>query len=147
MDFDEIRNEIREDIQKRLAEITKGHRLDMQEAVFVTAMLEQGKWNGEFEYTIENGHAQMKIKMNKVQIIQMCAQIADSAFDDKYDFITRILAFDTVNKVMEKITGEPTSNRTAINCAGKTEAEIDLIKELFKKSPEELMKLKEQMNE
>ena len=147
MDFDEIRNEIREDIQKRLAEITKGYRLDMQEAVFVTAMPEQGKWNGEFKYTIKNGKAQMIIKMNKVQIIQMCAQIADSVFDDKYDFITRILAFDTVNKVMEKITGELTSNRTAIDCAGKTEAEIDLIKELFKKSPEELMKLKEQMNE
>lgn len=35
----------------------------------------------------------------------------------------------------------------ANDCNGKTQEEIDLMKEMFKKSPEELAKIKEQMNE
>ena len=34
-----------------------------------------------------------------------------------------------------------------VDCNGKTQEEIDLMKEMFKKSPEELVKLKEQLNE
>lgn len=110
-------------------------------------MLHQKEWYGKFEYSIKNGNAAMTINMNRVQLIQMCAAIADSVFADKYDFITRILAYDMVEKVIAKKTGKAPDTGIIINCHGKTEAEIDLIKEMFKKSPEELAKLREQLNE
>ncbi len=146
-DMEQTHNEIRQDIEKRLAEITKGCEIEKHELTMATAMLQQNKWSGKLEYKIENGSAALQINMNRFQLIQMCAEIADSVFDDKYDFITRILAYEMVEKVIEKKAGKPVSSGTIINCNEKTQAEIDLMKEMFKKSPEELKKLREQLNE
>ena len=146
-DMEQTHNEIRADIEKRLAKIPKGAKIEEHEFAISVAMLHQKEWHGKFEYTIENGNAAMQINMNRVQLIQMCAAIADSVFDDKYDFISRILAYEMVEKVIEKKAGKNICEETTINCNGKTQAEIDLMKEMFKKSPEELAKLREQLNE
>ena len=146
-DMEQTHNEIRQDIEKRLAEITKGAKIEENEFAISVAMLHQKEWHGKFEYSFENGKAAMTINMNRVQLIQMCAAIADSVFADKYDFITRILAYEMVEKVISKRTGKAPDPGTIIDCHGKTEAEIELMKEMFKKSPEELEKLRKQLNE
>lgn len=146
-DMEQTHNEIREDIEKRLAEITKGAKIEENEFAISVAMLHQKGWHGKFEYSFENGKTAMTINMNRIQLIQMCAAIADSVFADKYDFITRILAYEMVEKVISKRTGQAPDPGTIIDCHGKTEAEIDLMKEMFKKSPKELAKLREQLNE
>ena len=146
-DMEQTHNEIRQDIEKRLAEITKGAKIEENEFAISVAMLHQKEWHGKFEYSFENGNAAMTINMNRVQLIQMCAAIADSVFADKYDFITRILAYEMVEKVISKRTGKAPDSGTIIDCHGKTEAEIELMKEMVKKSPEELEKLRKQLNE
>ena len=146
-DMEQTHNEIRQDIEKRLAEITKGAKIEENEFAISVAMLHQKEWHGKFEYSFENGKAAMTINMNRVQLIQMCAAIADSVFADKYDFITRILAYEMVEKVISKRTGKAPDSGTIIDCHGKTEAEIELMKEMVKKSPEELEKLRKQLNE
>jgi hypothetical protein len=53
-----------------------------------------------------------------------------------------------VEDTIESLAGKNIHKKEAIiDCNGKTQEEIDLIKEMFKKSPEELAKIKEQMNE
>ena len=146
-DMEQTHNEIRQDIEKRLAEITKGAKIEENEFAISVAMLHQKEWHGKFECSFENGKAAMTINMNRVQLIQMCAAIADSVFADKYDFITRILAYEMVEKVISKRTGKAPDSGTIIDCHGKTEAEIELMKEMVKKSPEELEKLRKQLNE
>ena len=146
-DMEQTHNEIRKDIEKRLAEIPKGAKIEENEFAISVAMLHQKEWHGKFEYSFENGKAAMTINMNRVQLIQMCAAIADSVFADKYDFITRILAYEMVEKVISKRTGKAPDSGTIIDCHGKTEAEIELMKEMVKKSPEELEKLRKQLNE
>jgi hypothetical protein len=58
-----------------------------------------------------------------------------------------LLGYSMVEDTIESQVGEKFREETKIDCNGKTQEEIDLIKEMFKKSPEELAKLKEQMNE
>ena len=52
-----------------------------------------------------------------------------------------------MENTIESLAGKKIREETKIDCNGKTQEEIDLMKEMFKKSPEELAKIKEQMNE
>lgn len=90
----------------------------------------------------------MEVKMSKYGLIQMVNEIAQSVFKDKYELISALLGYSMVEDTIESLAGKNIHKKEAIiDCNGKTQEEIDLIKEMFKKSPEELAKLKEQMNE
>jgi hypothetical protein len=140
-------DEILNDIKKNLADITKDHNLETREALMAFALLQQKELHGKFEYIIEKGHASMQITMNKYGLIQMVNEIAKSIFKDKYELISMLLAYSIVDDMTDSQDGKRNRKETIIDCNGKTQAEIDLMKEMFKKSPEELAKLKEQMNE
>jgi hypothetical protein len=85
--------------------------------------------------------------MNKYLLIKMISDIAQSVFKDKYELISMLLGYSLMENTIESLSGEKIREETKIDCNGKTQEEIDLIKEMFKKSPEELAKIKEQINE
>jgi len=145
--MESIHEKARKDMAKRLSAITDGSNLEQRELFMATALLHQKELSGEFEYSLEKGNAQMQVKMSKFALIQMAAEIAESVFEDEYEFISMMLAYNMVKHVIDKQTGKKPQEVTIIDCNGKTQAEIDLMKEMFKKSPEELAKLREQLNE
>ena len=145
--MDSIHEKARKDMAKRLSAITAGSNLEQRELFMATALLHQKELSGKFEYSLEKGNAQMQVNMNKFALIQMVAELAESVFEDEYEFISMMLAYNMVNHVINKQTGKKPSEVTTIDCHGKTEAEIELMKEMVKKSPEELAKLREQLNE
>ena len=145
--MESIHEKARKDMAKRLSAITDGSNLEQRELFMATALLHQKELSGEFEYSLEKGNAQMQVKMSKFALIQMAAEIAESVFEDEYEFISMMLAYNMVKHVIDKQTGKKPQEVTTIDCNGKTQAEIDLMKEMFKKSPEELAKLREQLNE
>lgn len=140
--------EIINDIKKNLAEVSSESNLLNREMFMALAMLHENKIHGKFEYINEKGLASMEVKMSKYGLIQMVHEIANSVFKDKYELISMLLGYSVVEDVIDSMIGKGIkSEETIIDCNGKTQEEIDLMKEMFKKSPEELAKIKEQMNE
>lgn len=147
-ELDAKHKEILNDIKKNLAEVSKDSNLLNREMYMAFAMLHEKKLHGKFEYINEKGHASMEVKMSKYGLIQMVNEIAQSVFKDKYELISALLGYSMVEDTIESLAGKNIHTKEAIiDCNGKTQEEIDLMKEMFKKSPEELAKLKEQMNE
>lgn len=146
-EMDAKHKEILNDIKKNLAEVSKESNLFNKEMYMAFAMLHEKKLHGKFEYIFEKGHASMEIKMNRYGIVQMISEISESVFKDKYELISMLLGYSIVEDCIESQAGKKFRDETIIDCNGKTQEEIDLMKEMFKKSPEELEKIKEQMNE
>lgn len=147
-ELDAKHKEILNDIKKNLADVSTDSNLLNREMLMAVALLQPKKAVEKFEYILEKGQASMQVNMSKYTLIQMVAVIAESVFKDKYELISMLLAYSIVDDVIDSQTGKKIkSKEMVVDCNGKTQAEIDLMIELFKKSPEELMKLKERMNE
>ena len=146
-ELDAKHKEILNDIKKNLADVSSESNLINREMYMAFAMLHEQSLSGKFEYIFEKGHASMQINMNKYLCIQMINEIAESIFKDKYELISALLGYSMVQDTIKSVNGKRKREETIIDCNGKTQEEIDLIKEMFKKSPEELAKIKEQMNE
>ena len=147
-ELDAKHKEVLNDIKKNLADVSKDSNLLNKEMYMAFATPHQSSLSGKFEYIFEKGHASMQVNMNKYLCIQMINEIAESVFKDKYELISMLLGYSMVQDTIESMAGKNIHTKEAIiDCNGKTQEEIDLIKEMFKKSPEELEKIKEQMNE
>lgn len=147
-EMDAKHKEVLNDIKKNLAEVSKESNLINREMYMAFAMLHENNLHGKFEYIFEKGHASMQVNMNKYMLIQMVCELSKSVFKDKYELISMLLGYSMVEDTIESLAGKNIHTKEAIiDCNGKTQEEIDLMKEMFKKSPEELAKLKEQMNE
>ena len=147
-ELDAKHKEVLNDIKKNLADVSEDSNLFDREMFMASALLYRDKLRGKFEYIFEKGHASMQVNMNKYLCIQMINEIAESVFKDKYELISMLLGYSMVQDTIESMAGKNIHTKEAIiDCNGKTQEEIDLIKEMFKKSPEELEKIKEQMNE
>ena len=146
-DLDAKHKEILNDIKKNLAEVSQESNLLNREMFCALALLQHGKLSEKFEYINEKSHVSMQINMSKYGIIKMISEISESVFKDKYELISMLLGYSMVEDTIESQAGKKFRDETIIDCNGKTQEEIDLMKEMFKKSPEELAKLKEQMNE
>lgn len=146
-ELDAKHKEILNDIKKNLADVSKESNLLNREMFMCIALLQQGSLNGQFEYIFKRGIVTMQVNMNKYLLIEMIADITESVFKDKYELISMLLAHSIMKDTIQSLAGEKIHKETTIDCNGKTQEEIDLIKEMFKKSPEELAKLKEQINE
>ena len=130
-----------------MADVSTDSNLLNREMFIALALLQRDKLSGKFEYINEKGRVSMQINMSKYGVVQMISEISESVFKDKYELISMLLAYSMVEDTIESQTGKKFRQDTIIDCNGKTQEEIDLIKEMFKKSPEELAKIKEQMNE
>lgn len=139
--------EILNDIKKKLADVSKDSNLLNREMLMALALLQREKLSGKVEYINEKGRVSMQVNMSKYGIVQMISEISESVFKDNYELISMLLAYSMVNDVLDSQTGKKFRDEKIIDCNGKTQEEIDLMKEMLKKSPEELAKLKEQMNE
>ena len=146
-ELDAKHKEVLNDIQKNLADVSKESNLLNREMYMAFAMLHENKIHGKFEYINEKVHVSMKVKMNKYGLIQMVHEIAKSVFKDKYELISALLGYSMVQDTISSMTEKRNRKEVMVDCNGKTQEEIDLMKEMFKKSPEELAKIKEQMNE
>lgn len=146
-ELDAKHKEILNDIKKNLADVSKESNLINMEMYMAFAMLHENNLHGKFEYIFDKGSAQMQVKMNKYLCIQMITEISESVFKDKYELISALLGYSMVEDTIKSLNGKRKLEETIIDCNGKTQEKIDLMKEMFKKSPEELAKLKEQMNE
>ena len=146
-DLDAKHKEILNDIKKNLADVSEDSNLFDREMFMASALLYRDKLRGKFEYINEKSHVSMQINMSKYGIVQMISEISESLFKDNYELISMLLAYSMVNDTIESQAGKRFSEETIIDCNGKTQEEIDLMKEMFKKSPEELAKLKEKLNE
>lgn len=147
-ELDAKHKEIINNIKKNLAEVSSESNLLNREMFMALALLQRGKLSGKFEYINEKSHVSMQVKMSKYGIIQMISEISESVFKDKYELISMLLGYSIVEDTIESLAGKNIHTKeTIIDCKGKTQEEIDLMKEMFKKSPEELAKIKEQMNE
>lgn len=147
-ELDAKHKEVLNDIKKNLAEVSSESNLVNNEMYMAFAILHENSLNGKFEYIFEKGHASMQVTMNKFLLIQMINEIASSVFKDKYELISKLLGYSMVQDTIESMADKNIHTKEAIiDCNGKTQEEIDLMKGMFKKSPEELAKLKEQLNE
>lgn len=146
-DLDAKHKEILNDIKKNLADVSEDSNLLDREMFMASALLYRDKLRGKFEYIIEKGKVSMQVDMSKYGIVQMISEISEAVFKDNYELISMLLAYSMVNDTIESQAGKRFSEETIIDCNGKTQEEIDLMKEMFKKSPEELAKLKEKLNE
>lgn len=146
-ELDAKHKEILNDIKKNLADVSKDSNLLDKEMYMAFAMLHEQSLSGKFEYIFEKGHASMEANINKYLCIQMINEIAELIFKDKYELISALLGYSIVQDTISSMTGKRNCQEVTVDCNGKTQEEIDLMKEMFKKSPEELAKLKEQMNE
>lgn len=146
-ELDAKHKEVLNDIQKNLADVSKESNLLNREMYMAFAMLHENKIHGKFEYINEKSHVSMQINMSKYGIVQMISEISESVFKDKYELISMLLGYSMVEDTIESQAEKKFRDETIIDCNGKTQEEIDLMKEMFKKSPEELAKLKEQLNE
>ena len=146
-ELDAKHEKILNDIKKNLADVSKESNLINREMYMAFAMLHEKSLNGKFEYIFDKGHASMQVNMNKYLLIQMISEISESLFKDKYELISALLGYSMVQDTISSMTGKRKSKEVMVDCNGKTQEEIDLMKEMFKKSPEELVKLKEQLNE
>lgn len=146
-ELDAKHKEILNDIKKNLADVSKDSNLLDKEMYMAFAMLHEQSLSGKFEYIFEKGHVSMEVSINKYLCIQMINEIAESIFKDKYELISALLGYSMVQDTISSMTGKRNCQEVTVDCNGKTQEEIDLMKEMFKKSPEELAKLKEQMNE
>ena len=147
-ELDAKHKEVLNDIKKNLAEVSSESNLLNREMYMAFAMLHENKIHGKFEYINEKSHVSMQINMSKYGIVQMISEISESAFKDNYELISMLLAYSIVEDTIESLAGKNIHTKEAIiDCNGKTQEKIDLMKEMFKKSPEELAKIKEQMNE
>ena len=146
-ELDAKHKEVLNDIKKNLADVSKESNLINREMYMAFAMLHENKIHGKFEYINEKSHVSMQINMSKYGIVQMISEISELVFKDKYELISMLLGYSMVEDTIESQAGKKFRDETIIDCNGKTQEEIDLMKEMFKKSPEELAKLKEQMNE
>ena len=146
-ELDAKHKEVLNDIKKNLAEVSSESNLLNREMYMAFAMLHENKIHGKFEYINEKSHVSMQINMSKYGIVQMISEISELVFKDKYELISMLLGYSMVEDTIESQAGKKFRDETIIDCNGKTQEEIDLMKEMFKKSPEELAKLKEQMNE
>lgn len=146
-ELDVKHKEILNDIKKNLADVSKDSNLVNKEMYMAFAALHGSSLRGKFEYIFEKGHASMQINMNKYLLIQMINEIAESVFKDKYELILNLLGYSMVQDLISSQPEKRNRKEVMVDCNGKTQEEIDLIKEMFKKSPEELAKLKEQINE
>ena len=147
-DLDAKHKEILNDIKKNLADVSEDSNLFDREMFMASALLYRDKLRGKFEYIIEKGQVSMQVDLSKYGIVQMISEISESAFKDNYELISMLLAYSIVEDTIESLAGKNIHTKEAIiDCNGKTQEKIDLMKEMFKKSPEELAKIKEQMNE
>ena len=146
-ELDAKHEEILNDIKKNLADVSSESNLINREVYMAFAMLHENNLHGKLEYIFEKGHASMQVNMNKYLCIQMIAEISESVFKDKYELISILLGYSIVEDSIKSLNGKRKCEEAIIDCNGKTQEEIDLMKEMFKKSPEELAKLKEQLNE
>ena len=146
-DLDAKHKEILNDIKKNLADVSTDSNLLNREMFMALALLQRDKLSGKFEYINEKGRVSMQINMSKYGVVQMISEISESVFKDKYELISMLLAYSMVEDTIGSQAGKKFRQDTIIDCNGKTQEEIDLMKEMFKKSPEELAKLKEQLNE
>lgn len=147
-DLDAKHKEILNDIKKNLADVSEDSNLLDREMLMALALLHQDKLSGKFEYINEKGRVSMQVNMSKYGIVQMVCELSKSVFKDKYELISMLLGYSIVEDTIESLAGKNIHTKEAIiDCNGKTQEEIDLMKEMFKKSPEELAKIKEQMNE
>lgn len=147
-ELDAKHKEIINDIKKNLAEVSSESNLLNREMFMALALLQRGKLSGKFEYINEKGRVSMQVNMSKYGIVQMISEISESVFKDKYELISMLLGYSMVEDTIESLAGKNIHTKEAIiDCNGKTQEEIDLMIEMFKKSPEELAKIKEQMNE
>lgn len=146
-ELDAKQKEILNDIKKNLADVSKDSNLLNREMFMALALLQRDKLSGKFEYINEKGRVSMQINMSKYGTIQMISEISESLFKDKYELISMLLAYSMVEDTIESQAGKKFREEAIIDCNGKTQEEIDLMKEMFKKSSEELEKLKEQLYE
>lgn len=146
-ELDAKHKEILNDIKKNLADVSKESNLLDREMYMAFAMLHEQSLRGKFEYIFDKGHASMQVNMNKYLCIQMIAEISESVFKDKYELISALLGYSMVQDTISSMTEKRNRKEVMVDCNGKTQEEIDLMKEMFKKSPEELAKIKEQLNE
>lgn len=146
-EIDAKHKEVLNDIKKNLAEVSSESNLLNREMFMALTLLQRGKLSGKFEYINEKSHVSMQINMSKYGIVQMIFEISESVFKDKYELISMLLGYSMAEDILESQAGKKFRDETIIDCNGKTQEEIDLMKEIFKKSPEELKKLKEQLNE
>jgi hypothetical protein len=146
-ELDAKHEEVLNDIKKNLAKVSSESNLINREMYMAFAMLHENNLHGKFEYINEKGRVSMQVNMSKYGIVQMISEISESVFKDNYELISMLLAYSMVNDTIESQAGKRFREETIIDCNGKTQEEIDLMKEMFKKSPEELAKIKEQMNE
>lgn len=146
-ELDAKHKEILNDIKKNLADVSKDSNLLDKEMYMAFLKLNEQSFSGKFEYEFKKNQTLMQVNMNKYLCIKMINEIAESVFKDKYELISALLGYSMVQDTISSMTGKRNCQEAMVDCNGKTQEEIDLMKEMFKKSPEELAKLKEQMNE
>lgn len=144
-EFKEIHeNEIKK-IQDDMAEASNKFNIVLGE--LLVAQFFMSSENAKISMSIENDLPTIEIDCSKAQAVFFAYEVLNQVYrgDFKRAF-SDAAAFEVFIKTNEKI-GKACIKNFTFDKTGKSEEEINLFNTLMKMSPEELAKLKEQMNE
>ena len=103
--------------------------------------------NGKISFSIEGDLPRLEMECSKSQAVFFVYEILNHIYDGDFKrAFSDVAAFEVFTKVNEQ-RGTGCIKNVTFDKTGKTEEEINLFDTLMKMPPEELMKLKEQINE
>ena len=144
-DFKEIHeNEIKK-IQDDMLQASNKFNIAMGE--LLAAQFFMSSENGKISFSIEGDLPRLEMECSKSQAVFFVYEILNHIYDGDFKrAFSDVAAFEVFTKVNEQ-RGTGCIKNVTFDKTGKTEEEINLFDTLMKMPPEELMKLKEQINE
>jgi hypothetical protein len=144
-DFEEIHdNEIKK-IQDDMLQASNKFNIAMGE--FLAAKFFMSSENGKISFSIESDLPQLEMECSKSQAVFFVYEILKVVYNGDFKrAFSDVAAFEVFTKTNEQ-RGTGYIKHATFDKTGKSKEEINLFDTLMKMSPEELAKLKEQMNE
>lgn len=144
-DFKEIHDDEIKKIQDDMIEAC--HKMNIAMGELLVAQFFMSSENGKISMSIERDNPRIEMECSKCQAVFFVYEILKAVYNGDFKrAFSDVAAFEVFIKTNER-KGIGHIKSVTFDKTGKTEEEINLFDTLMKMSPEELAKLKEQMNE
>ena len=143
--FKEIHDKEIKKIQSDMIEA--GRKINIARGELLAAEFFMSSENGKISMSIEGDLPRLEMECSKSQALFFVYEVLNHIYDGDFKrAFSDVAAFEVYLKVDEQI-GTGSIKSITFDKTGKSEEEINLFDTLMKMSPEELAKIKEQMNE
>ena len=151
IDFKDFQNfkEIHEKEIKKIQSdmIEAGRKINIARGELLAAQFFMHDENAKISMSIERNYPRLEMDCSKSQAVFFVYEVLKHIYDGDFKrAFSDVAAFEVFTRINEQ-RGTGCIKSVTFDKTGKSEEEINLFDTLMKMSPEELMKLKEQMNE